>query len=155
MHAAAWQALHALTLADPTLCAPAEDPIAFVRSLAPYVKVRCLMVTACAFHSRCTTLQSANCRMSVSLVPRSRSVVWYETCFLFWQPTMLTQICTAKQSPDSGPASTDVKRRQAECSLCILSVLEAVLPQLSHLERWAAFVQGQLAPHSVCVTQRT
>ena len=29
----------------------------------------------------------------------------------------------------------DVKRRQAECSLCILSVLEAVLPQLSHLER--------------------
>ena len=33
------QALHALTLADPSLCTPPEDPVAFVRSLAPYVKV--------------------------------------------------------------------------------------------------------------------
>lgn len=30
-------ALHALSLADPTLCVPPRDPAKFVRSLAPYL----------------------------------------------------------------------------------------------------------------------
>ena len=47
----------------------------------------------------------------------------------------LTMFRASTQSPDSSAAATDVKRRQAECLLCILSVLEGVLPQLSHLER--------------------
>ena len=43
--------------------------------------------------------------------------------------------CAVQQQQDGGQSLPEVKRRQAECLMCIISVLAAVLPQLSHLER--------------------
>jgi hypothetical protein len=120
------QALHALGLADPNLCMPPKDVAQFVRALAPYLKV-----LICSSDSRLPLVcpvdeQPKAAYMMVPTSPGSTDSVQSQTV------------------QEEAAGKKDHKQRAAECLLCIMSLLSALLSRLDHVDKYECC--GNLQP---------
>ena len=116
-------------------CMPPKDPSKFVRTLAPYLKVsvgervlgggrRPCRAAACGSScAACLTASGrAGCPCRCAVLARH-------------QPPTLSLPCPSRPAPpDPKAGGGDAARRGAEALLCVLSVLDGVLSQLSGCE---------------------